>query len=138
MQGFIIRVTAYHGEPKLIGNLPTRAGISQDTPLAPGEIVNDFDRQGSIVDLNYASHDVTAAPGGKSDYTVDNLIDDFQEEYGCKVNFGEEIDSLKDGTRVHEFDVFEPSWPEAEEAQDVIDDLTERLRDWAAGYPTGR
>jgi hypothetical protein len=137
MEGFIIRVTAYHGEPRLLGTLPTRAGISRDTPVTNAEIVNDFDKQGSIVDLNYASTNLEK-PGGSSDYNVDQLIDDFEDEYGCKVNFGDEIDSLKDGTRVHEFDVFEPSWPDQEEAQDVIDDLTRRLKDWANGYPSGR
>lgn len=129
MEGFIIRVTAYYGEPKLLGNLPTRAGMSHDEPVQKSEIVNDPNNE-QVVDLG--------ADGGKSSYTLDQLVSDFEDEYGCKVNFGDEVDSLKDGTRVHEFDVFEPSWPEQEEAQDVMDDLTSRLVDWTNGYPTGR
>ena len=128
MDGFIIRVTAYYGEPVLVGNLYTRAGASTDKPVPKAEIVNDPSNE-TVVDL---------AQDGDAYYSLDYLIGDFEEEYGCKVNFGDEIDSLKDGTKVYEFDVFEPSWPEQEEAQDIVDDLHERLGDWVRGFPTGR
>ncbi len=133
--GIIIRITAYHGEPKLIGKLPTRSGVSTDTVVASSEIVNDLDGIDSCVrDLALASNDVNESPGGTTEYTLDQLIDDFEDEFGCKVNFGDQ--NTDDG--VHEFDVFEPSWKDQTEAQDVIDSLTERLTDWVNGYPTGR
>lgn len=134
LEGFIVRVTAYHGEPVLVGKLHHRPGISNDTPVIGSTIVNDFDRQETVIDLNAAERKLVQNP----EYTVSDLIADFENEYECKVSFGDEVDSTKDGTKVHEFDVFEPSWPTQEEAQAVIEDLTARLVDWAQGYPKGR
>lgn len=131
MDGFIVRVIAYYGEPVKVGGLPIRAGASRDTPLIDSDIVNDFDRQGSIVDL------VGGTPQKKSDYNVDQLIADFEDEYECKVNYDLDKKVVRDGTEVHEFDVFEPSWSDQCSAQDVIDDLMERLTDWCKGFPTG-
>lgn len=135
MDGFILRVTAHHGEPKLVGNLPVRAGISVDTPVAAADVIN--------VPSSFVVKDLDATwpspERNSSTYGIDKLIDDFQDEYGCKVAYGEEIDPpTKDATVVHEFDVFEPSWPEDAEAEDVIVDLTRRLVDWVNGYPSGR
>lgn len=127
MEGFVIRVTAYHGEPQQLCTVYVRSGISHDTPVANDSIVNDPGNE-IIVDLNY--------PTKTSDYTLDALLADFQDEYGCKVNYEEPVN--KDGLKTFEFDVFEPSWPEKEETEDVIEDLSRRLVDWVQGYPTGR
>lgn len=135
MNGFILRVTAHHGEPQLVNGLHVRAGMSVDTPVAAADVVND--PNGTVVidlDATWPS-----PHRNNSTYGLDKLIDDFEDEYGCKVAFGEEINpEPKDGNIVHEFDVFEPSWPESTEAEDVIDDLTERLVDWINGHPMGR
>ncbi len=128
MEGFVIRVTAYHGEPKFLGNIPTRSGVSHDTPVPNADIVNDIDNE-VVLDLKHSSRE--------SDYTLDALIEDFQDEYGCKVNY-ENGGTPEDGTRVYEFDMFEPNWPEKQEAEDVVEDLASRLVDWVNGYPTGR
>jgi hypothetical protein len=134
MNGFILRITAHHGEPKLVGNLHVRAGISVDTPVASADVINDVTSL-EVKDLNAElRHENDREP-----YNVDDLIADFQDEYGCKIAYGEEIDpQAKDGNVVHEFDIFEPSWPEPAEAEDVIEDLTRRLVDWVNGYPAGR
>jgi hypothetical protein len=130
MEGFIVRVTVHHGEPVLVGKLYHRSGTSNDKLVAESTIVNDFDRQEAIVDLR---------GGGKSsEHTVTDLISEFENEYDCKVSFGDEMDTEQDGVKVHEFDVFEPSWSSQEEAQSVMEDLTQRLVDWAQGYPRGR
>jgi hypothetical protein len=127
MSSFIFRVCAYHGEPvSMNGNgVHARSGLSIETPVA-GNIIND--PANSVVHL---------ADGSESGYDLDSLIDDFEDEYGCKVTF-DENGKVVDGLKVYEFDVFEPSWDDDDEAKDVIDDLTERLTDWAEGYPTGR
>lgn len=130
MNSFILRVTAHHGEPQLVGKIHVRAGITVDTPFTPAEIVND-PHGTSVVDI--------ADQEGKSgsSYGIDQLINDFEDEYGCKVAYGEEIDPTGSAD-VREFDVFEPSWPEDTEAEDVVEDLTQRITDWINGYPTGR
>jgi hypothetical protein len=127
MEDFVIRVTAYHGDPKILAGIPTRSGVSQNTPVPLDNIINDIDND-VVLDLNNQSRE--------SDYTLDALIEDFQDEYGCKVNY-ENGGTEKDGTRTYEFDVFEPSWPEKAEAEDVLEDLRVRLVDWIQGYPTG-
>ena len=135
MQGFLIRVTAHHGDPQPVGRLPVRAGVSRDVPINNGCVVNWLDGNPTlkgdvqIVDLNHGSK--------RSDYDVDQLLGDFEDEYGCKVNYEEPDPSLTE-VIIWEFDVFEPNWADQGEAQDVIDDLTERLKDWVFGYPTGR
>lgn len=115
MEGLVIRVTAYHGEPKLLGNIPYRAGSSHDTPVLRDDIVNDLEDM-------------------RTDYTVDDLIEEFQDEYGCKVNY-EDGGNAEDGVVVYEFDIFEPSWPEKVEAENVRDDLAKRLVEWIQGQP---
>jgi len=113
-----------------MGTIYARAGVSHDTPIPEGEVVNDIDDDLAVVkDKN--------GPGGVSDYLIDSLIDDFQDEYGCKVSY-QTPGIVKDSFLVFEFDVFEPSWPEQQEAEDVIDELTRRLVDWVQGYPSGR
>ena len=134
MNCFILRVTAHHGEPKLVGKLHVRAGISVDTPVASADVINDPSSL-DVKDLNAElRHENDREP-----YNIDDLIGDFQDEYGCKISHGEEIDPpAKDGHVVREFDIFEPSWTESEEAEDIIEDLTRRLVDWIQGYPAGR
>ena len=128
MEGFLIRVKAYHGAPKVIGGVPTRSSVLQDTPVLLDDIVNEVDNE-VVLDLNNQSHEST--------YDLDTLIEDFQDEYGCKVNY--ENGELEGGkTRIYEFDVFEPSWPEKAAADDVINDLRDRLVDWVNGFPLGR
>ena len=135
MNGFILRVTAHHGEPKLVGKLHVRACISVDTSIAPADAIND---PTSLV-VKDLEAEWPSPERNNSTYNIDKLIDDFEDEYGCKIAYGEEINPPpKDGTVVHEFDVFEPSWPENAEAEDVVEDLTSRLVDWVNGYPSGR
>lgn len=131
MNGFI-RVSAYYGEPQLVGNIPTRAGGTHDCPVTASSIVNDIDNE-IIKDMN--------SGGKESDYTIEQLDGDFEDEYGCKVGFGAEVLTPYtpfDGTKVHEFNLFEPNWADVNEAVDVIEDLTHRLVDWVNGYPSGR
>lgn len=126
MNGFIFRVCAYHGDPVVIGKTPTRAGLCYDVPLVIDRVVNDPNND-VIKDL--------ANGGSQSGYDIGMLLQDFEEEYSCKVGTDE---STSGSTQIFEFDIFEPSWPNDDEAKDAIDDLTERLVDWAEGYPTGR
>jgi hypothetical protein len=130
MNGFIFRVCAYHGEPVVMNGsgLHARSGLSIDTPVTGDRIVNDPN--------NHVIKDMSKE-GAESPYGIDALLADFEDEYGCKVNYDDEP-KVVDGLQVFEFDVFEPSWPDDDEAKDVIDDLTESLVDWAEGYPTGR
>jgi hypothetical protein len=125
---FIFRVTAYHGEPIFINGCPTRAGLSTDTPISAGRVVND---PYGIPwrDNNNGSRE--------TDYGIDALVHDFETEYDCKVNIPDTAHAPGE-PRVFEFDVFEPTWLDDGEAKDVIDDLATRLVDWAEGYPTGR
>lgn len=127
MQAFIIRVAAYHGDPTPVGKVYARSGISHDTVIPLQDVVND---PGNEVIIDHNNEDRT------SDYDIDTLLADFQDEYGCKVNYGNP--QIKDGLNVFEYDVFEPSWPESDEAEDVIADLTRRLVEWVKGYPTGK
>lgn len=128
MEGFVIRVTAYHGDPKPIGKVYARSGISHDTVVPLEDVINDPNND-VILDRSCASQ--------TSDYDIDALIADFQDEYGCKVSYPE-VEARGEGLQVFEYDIFEPSWPDQEEAEDVIDDLTRRLVDWVSGYPAGR
>lgn len=129
MDGFIIRVSAYHGEPVSVGGLPTRAGYSHDTPVTKDRVVND--------PINEVVRDV-GNDNQQSDYDLLALVEDFEDEYGCKVIGFDSPLTMQDGVPVLEFDVFEPSWSNEEEAKDVIVDLTERVIDWCGGYPAGR
>lgn len=129
MDGFIIRVSAYHGEPVTVGGIPTRAGYSHDTPVTKERIVND--------PVNEVVRD-KGNDSQQSDYDLLALVDDFEDEYGCKVTGFDDPPTMHDGATVFEFDVFEPAWPTMEEAKDVVDDLTERVIDWCEGYPAGR
>lgn len=132
MESFIVRVAAHYGEPKVLGTVPCCSGIVLDTPIESKDVVNalkDFESQADVYD--------NAACGGRSDYTLDRLVADFQDEYGCKVNIEVEPHVTKSGL-VYEFDIFEPNWPEKDEAEDVINDLTRRIVDFVNGYPTGR
>ena len=54
-----------------------------------------------------------------------------------RVNIEVEPHKSKEGL-VYEFDVFEPNWPEKDEAEDVINDLSRRIVDWVNGFPAGR
>jgi len=128
MNGFIMRVCAYHGEPVTVGGLPVRAGYNHDEPVTKEKTTNDPINE-SIRDLSNG--------GKESSYGILQLVEDFEDEYGCKVNF-DDPPTAKEGNMVFEFDIFEPTWPTVQEAKDVIDDLTRRLVDWVEGYPTGR
>jgi hypothetical protein len=134
MNGFIFRVCAHHGEPVVMnGNgLRSRSGLSIDIPISSERIVND-PNNAVIKDMGNE--------GRESEYDLGALVSDFEDEYGCKVNYDYDLHDKPynyDGPQVFEFEVFEPSWPDDDEAKDVIDDLGERLTDWAEGYPTGR
>lgn len=131
MNAFLFRVCAHHGEPVVVngGGVRIRCGLSVDVPVAVDKVVNDPN--------NTVVKD--SANGGKeTDYDIGALIDDFQDEYGCKVNYDFDISPPSGDVQVFAFDVFEPSWPDDDEAKDVIDDLVERLVDWAEGFPRGR
>jgi hypothetical protein len=133
MNSFIFRVCAYHGEPVAMnGNgIHARSGLSIDTIVPSEKVIND--------PTGTETRDVTlGGRGEESGYDVDTLIEDFQDEYGCKVHYDFDLKEQADGPRVFEFDVFEPSWSNDDEAKEVIDDLIERLTDWTEGYPTGR
>lgn len=125
MDGFIIRVAAHHGEPMQVGSAYARNGTSEDTPVK--DVVND-PRNDVVLDIRGGSREST--------YTLDDLIDDFQDEFRCKVNYEDTVNH--DGLRTFEFDIFEPSWSKKSESKNVIEDLTARLIDWVSGYPSGR
>ena len=132
MNGFIFRVCAYHGEPVVMNTasgVRARKGLSVDTAVPGDKVVNDPN--------NAVIKDV-ANKGKETDYDIGALIEDFQDEYGCKVNYDFDIEPKDGELTVFEFDLFEPSWPDEDEAKDAIDDLLERLVDWAEGFPTGR
>jgi hypothetical protein len=114
MNGFIVRVNAYYGEPVFVKGIPARAGYRHDMSVPSERIVNDPE-----VDLD-----------------VERLVEDFEAWNGCKVNFDSDY-MVEGGFLVFEFDVFEPSWEDEDEAKDIIDDLTERLVDWVEGRPDG-
>lgn len=131
MNGFIFRICAYHGEPVVMNKAGVRArtGLSIDSAVPEDRIVND---------PNNAVVKDMANQGKETDYDIGALIDEFQEEYGCKVNYDFDIEPKSGEFQVFEFDIFEPSWPDDDEAKEAIDDLSERLVDWAEGFPTGR
>jgi len=132
MNGFIFRVCAYHGEPIQMNGSGVRArsGLSVDAIIPADKVIND-PHNAVVKDM--------ADKGKETDYDIGALVEDFQDEYGCKVNFDFDIQSAPPGDiQAFEFDVFEPSWPDDDEAKDVIDDLLERLCDWAEGFPRGR
>lgn len=131
MNGFIFRVCAHHGEPIVMNGSGVRhvAGIGVENPVTGDQVTNDPDNP-VIKDLGNK--------GQECDYDIGALIADFEDEYGCKVNYDYDINPRQGDIRVFEFDVFEPSWPSEDEAKDVVDDLSERLTDWAEGYPRGR
>ena len=131
MNGFIFRVSAHHGEPVIMNGCGVRnvTGIGVENPVMGDQVTNDPDNP-VITDLSNK--------GQECDYDIGALIADFEDEYGCKVNYDYDINPRQGDIRVFEFDVFEPSWPSEDEAKDVVDDLSERLTDWAEGYPRGR
>jgi hypothetical protein len=135
MVGFLIRISTSHGEVVSEGTVPIRASYSRELPIVQSRIVNDPNND-TVRDLVYASTDVLNRPGGDSDYTLDRLIEDFQDEYECKVAYDDPMQL--NGFQVFEFNVFEPSWETVDEAKDVIDVLMDRLIDWIEGYPQGR
>jgi len=130
MNGFIVKVTAYHGKPVTIGEFLVRASVSKDTPLVDSDVVNDFERRDAIVDLTRGVNN--------SVYDVDNLIEEFETKWKCSVNYNTDIKITNDGINVHEFDIFAPSWSEAQSAQSVVHELSNRLCDWCKGFPGGR
>lgn len=125
MDGFIIRVTAYHGEPVLLAGVHTRAGTSHDILVSGSDVVNDLTGDSTI--------DASGMGESGSRRTLDDVVNDFECAYDCKVNFGDEIDSMRDGTKVYEFDIFEPSYHVQSAAEEVMADLEERLTDFAHG-----
>ena len=132
MNGFVIRVNAYHGIPVVMNEagVHARPSLSIDIPITFEKIINDITTT-SIRDVE------NTGAGYESGYTLDVLIDDFEIEYACKVSADVE-GKEDDGLRVFEFDVFEPVWGDDDEAKDVIDHLAERLKDWVEGYTAGR
>lgn len=120
--GLNIKVRTYYGVPYDVDNVPTRHSTYRDEHVPKINVIND--------PFGDAVIDITRhAP---SLYTFDDLVADFQDEYGCKVSYSE-----TDGN-VREIDVFEPSWVDPIEAADVAGDLTQRVLDFMYGHPTGR
>lgn len=113
MESFILRTSAYYGDPITMGKFPTRRGYIHDLPIPEGEIIN---------------HPKTV------DGWVE-LLNTFESEYDCKVAFDDE--GTEDGLQVVSLDVFEPSWSDDDEAKDVIDELTELFAAWVRGEPLG-
>lgn len=111
MPEFVLRVIAHYGSPVLVGNIPVRPGISFDFPVSDRELVND----------------------PSTELSLDELLENFQQEYRCKVNYSPDSPVSMDGLPVFEFDVFEPTWPVLAMAQDVIEKLQERLIGWIRG-----
>lgn len=135
MEGFLLNVTAYHGEPVTAVIVPTRPSCSRSLPIAGKFIINN-PHDDNVRDMTYASTDVLNRPGGESDYTVDRLIEDFQTKHTCKVNYDNPVEL--NGFQVFEFDIFEPAWAGPEKAQEIIEALVDCLVDWIEGYPQGR
>lgn len=105
--GFVFRVAAYHGSTEVINGIPVRNCLVFDRNVPPRDVVNQPECSG-----------------------LDDVIEGFEEDYGCKVSWNS---LAHDGVPVYEFDVFEPSWPEQDEAQDVANDLTARVCGWVSG-----
>lgn len=127
-----VRINAYYGEPRIVGGLHVRKSISYLVPLMKNEVINDPD----MCPL-FRPVDVSAGAQAESSYTLDCLIDDFENQHICKVNIEEPVVGSAQ-LNVHEFDVFEPSFNDREEAINVIDDLTDRICDWINGHPKGK
>ena len=125
MEGFIVKVTTYHGEPQLVEKIPTRAEVILENPVIAGEVINDFDRLDTIVDVK--------ASGKPADYNVDVLIDDFQLTHGCKIAYDDLSEVNEDGTTVFSFDVFEPSWGTPLQAYVIGKQLMSQLIGWTRG-----
>lgn len=102
MNGFLLRVTAYYGQPISLDGIPIRRSVAHDEPLPVGF------RDSSSIDL-------------------EKVIDHFEGEYECKVNYGDSTVTFDDGIPIRFFDVFEPSWLLRRDAEDVVNDLTARL-----------
>lgn len=130
MNGIILRVTSYHGEPQLISDLYVRAGVSHDVPITKEQIINHPDEPLTVVDVTGSGAEI---------YTLDQLVDDFEDEYGCKITIEEPaLGETKSGPAIYEFNIFEPAWEDFAEAEDVLKDLAKRTSDWIVGYPAGR
>jgi len=133
MTSFVLKIVAYHGEPKIVNNVPVRKSVELTQRFVSAEIVNDPADPLTVIevaDTHFPKNSMT------SSYSLDQLIDDFEDEYDCKVNI-EEL-SEQPEVPVHEFNVFEPSWSDESEANDIINDLNVRLTDWITGHPTGQ
>ena len=102
MDGFIIRVRAYHGEAALIGKFHTRSNIKYDRLIAR--------------ELN------TFEPFENTN--VQDVIDAFEFQFRCKIFFAVDED---DGLPVYDFDIFEPSFNSLGDAVKVADELARRL-----------
>jgi hypothetical protein len=120
MKGFILRVSAFYGLAQDIAGPPARAGWSHDSMVVGIEVVND--PAASVFRTR-------SERGGRSHYYFDVLIDDFEQEFACKVSFmpGEP------GGGLLELEIFEPNWDDSEEAIDVINELNDRVHDWITG-----
>jgi hypothetical protein len=113
MHSFIIRVTAYFHQPKVIKGLFFRSSTSRNHALV--DVHNELDIK-----------PVGVMPGEKD---IDDVINNFQDDFRCKVSIG---DDNVDGVRIFLFDVFEPSWPTQQDADDVVDILSRRLISWSS------
>ena len=120
MEGFIIRVTAYHHDPVVVNGIPTRASYSRETPV-PGEDIINHPSGDALKDLAYLGTD-------GSTQTLLELIENFEFVNKCKVNFNDDLH--ESGFHIVLFDVFEPSWRFRTTAQNIIDDLTKLIIDW--------
>jgi hypothetical protein len=128
MQGHVIRVAAYYGAPVFLGQIPTRHRIVYDAPVEASIVINDLDNE-VVLDLN--------ATQKESDHDLDHLVNEFQDEFKCKVNY-DELGRIEDGVSIYGFDIFEPSWQNAGVASVRAKSLRDRLLNWVRGYPRGR
>ena len=111
MNGFILRVKAYRGEPtQLDTHLLARESITLETPVIAPVF---FNRDGCPCFLR------------DHDDEVMKIVEKFELAYECKVNI---VDlQHKDGAYVYEFDVFEPSWRHDARVLDICGYLRDRL-----------
>ena len=113
MEGFVIEVRAYHGDPVVVNGLPTRSCCSIERPVPPEHV-------------SYVPDELEP-----KEFPLLQVIEAFEAKHKCKVNFGDP--TLKEGLPTFEFDVFEPSWRNEHQAKAVVDELTWQLCDWVRG-----
>jgi len=107
-----LRVSASFGPIKNVRGIPT-AERSEVFTIAEG-VVND-----------------PYEPRPDDDDTVDDLLAAFEAEHGCKVSYP----AAGNCGGVREFEIFEPTYPDADAARNAASTLLDRLTDYAQGRP---